>query len=182
MIDKGAKLRAVLAGEARRLYVDCSYSSRGHYEEAAHYVKLSRIVGLPLAIIGGLTAVTAAFTALLVDARWITALLAILSAILTGLHGFLRPEENAEAHGTKAGRYKAIRDDALLYFKIEIYTSASDQEVVGRLKAMRNEYKELGLVKPHRVSQEAYERAKASIEKGEASYENDPLWKQLEDH
>ncbi len=180
MSQETEKLRMALADQAEHLYVDASYSSRGHYEEAANFAKLSRFLGVPLAIVGGLAAAAAGASALLNDQRLVTAGLALASAVLTSVHGFFRPEENAEAHGAKAGRYKAIRDDALLFLKIDLVSGASEAELVGRLKAMRNEYKDLALLKPHRISRGAYERARAGIERGEASYENDPLWKDLD--
>lgn len=179
MSDKAMVLRAALADQAKRLYVDASYASRGHYEEAGDYAKLSRVLGIPLAIVGGLSAAAASATAVLTDEKFLTAGLALLSAVLTSVYGFIRPEENAEAHGAKAGRYKAIRDDALIFLKIDLVTDASDAELVGRLKAMRNEYKDLALLKPHRVSRSAYQRAQAGMDRGEASYEDDPLWKEL---
>jgi hypothetical protein len=179
MSEDGRTMRTALSDQAKRLYVDASYSSRGHYEEAADFARLSRVLGVPLAIVGGLSAAAAGVTALVIDEKLLTAALALLAAVLTSVHGFIRPEENAEAHGDKAGRYKAIRDDALLFLTIDLLSGASDGELIGRLKAMRADYKDLGLLKPHRVSRGAYQRARAGIEKGESSYGDDPLWKEL---
>lgn len=100
--------------------------------------------------------------------------------MLTSVRGFVRPEEAAESHGVKANRYVALRNDATFFLRIELNTSASDDELVKRLKGLRKSYNDLTLVPPHVVSSSAYEKARKSIEGGEASYDNDPLWKELD--
>lgn len=116
---EGARLKqwgiansARMRNEAKRLYLDASYSSGGHYEDAATQSRWAFNLGLPIAIAGGISAAAAGATFLLSNNDVVAGILAFSSAVLTSVHGFVQPEKNAEAHGVKAARYNAIRDDA----------------------------------------------------------------------
>jgi hypothetical protein len=174
------ELRDQLAYEAKRLIIDATYSSRGHFAQASKWQRWAVILGLPLAIVSGLSAAAAAVTALFTNFRALTAALALTSAVLTSVRGFLRPEESAEAHGVKAARYLGIRNDAHFFLRVDLKSDADDPALTKSLRALRKTYNDLTLVPPHVVSTSAYQEAKNSIEKGEASYENDPLWPDLD--
>lgn len=62
-------LRDQLRNEAKRLVIDATYSSRGHFAEASRWGRWAFILGLPVAIVGGLSAAGAAATALFTDAK-----------------------------------------------------------------------------------------------------------------
>ena len=173
-------LRGELRNEAKRLYIDANYTSRGHYKDAASQARLGFMLGLPVAIVGGITAAVAGVTAIFTEAHVLAGVLALISAVLTSVHGFMQPEKKAEAHGVKAGRYKAVRDDAMFFLKVDLLTDAPDDELRRRLKELRQTYKDLALIEPHLVSQDAYRAAQREIAEGEAGYVNDPLWKDLE--
>jgi hypothetical protein len=173
-------VRDELRNEAKRLIIDATYSSRSHFAEATRWGRWAFVLGLPLAIVSGLSAAGAAATALFTDLKWLTALLALVAAVLTSVRGFMRPEETAEAHGVKAARYTGLRNDATFFLRIEVSSSATDDELTKHLRELRKSYNDLTLVAPHVVSLSAYQTAKKGIEQGEASYENDPLWKGLD--
>lgn len=173
-------LRDELHDEAKRLYIDANYSSRGHFKEAHSWSTWAFVLGLPLAMLGGLSAAGAAITALFTDYKFLTAGLALVAAVLASTRGFLRPEETAEAHGVKAARYLGLRNDAMFFLKIDLNSQLASDELVLRLRALRQSYNDLTLLAPQLVSPKHYAAAKAAIERGETNYESDPLWKELE--
>jgi hypothetical protein len=173
-------LRDELRHEAKRLVIDATYSSRGHFAQASKWGRWAVILGLPLAIVSGLSAAAAAVTAIFTNFRALTAGLALLSAVLTSVRGFLRPEESAETHGVKAARYLGIRNDASFFLRIDLNSDLEDAELTKRLRDLRKSYNDLTLIPPHVISTSAYQTAKKSIETGEAAYENDPLWAELD--
>src|SRR5437870_2088198 len=114
-------LRSGMRDLAMRLYVDATYSSRGHLEEAKRWTGWGRWLGLPVAAVSALAASGAALSAIFSkDAVWLTAGLALLSAVLTSVRGFVRPDELATAHGVKGNRYIGIRNEALSFLKAEL--------------------------------------------------------------
>lgn len=179
-MNEHSDLRHALANQGKRLYTDATYSSRGHFQEARGWSRWSFVLGLPLSVLSGLSAAGAAATALFTDERLLTAGLALAAAVLTSVRGFMRPEETAEAHGVKAARYAALRNDASFFLDIDLRATLSEDELAVRLRALRKAYNELTLVAPHLVGPSHYEAAKKAIERGEASYENDPLWKEFD--
>jgi hypothetical protein len=80
----------------------------------------------------------------------------------------------------KAARYLAISREARFFLRIDLLSSLSDEELVRRLRGLRQAYDDLTGAAPHLVSPQAYAKAKAGIEGGEASYKDDPVLKDLE--
>jgi len=174
-----SNLRNQLGHEAKRLYVDAAYSSRGHFAEANGWARWAIVLGLPIAMASGLSAAGAAATAIFTNYKAVTAGLALLSAVLISVRGFLRPEQSAEAHGVKAARYLGIKNDASFFLRIDLESPKPDEELIKQLRDLRKTYADLTLAPPHRISAKGYEAARKSLEQGEASYENDPIWKEL---
>jgi hypothetical protein len=73
-----------------------------------------------------------------------------------------------------------MRNEAVFFLKAEVRSSASDAELMARLRELQKTYNDLTVVAPHVVEEKQYEAAKRSIEAGEASYRSDPLWKEFE--
>lgn len=63
MSDERQELRSGLTSEAKRLYVDATYSSRGHFQEAKGWSQWSVFLGLPLVIVTAASAAGAATAA-----------------------------------------------------------------------------------------------------------------------
>ncbi len=175
-----SNVRSELRAEAKRLYVDATYSSRGHFQEAKGWSHWSVLLGLPLVIVTAASAAGAATAAILTNNSALTAGLALTAAVLTSVRGFLRPEESAQAHGVKAARYAALAREAVFFLKIDTSSALPDQELVQRLRALRQAYADLTLTAPHLISPGAYEAARRGVARGEANYEDDPLSKELE--
>jgi hypothetical protein len=173
-------LRDGLRETAMRLWVDASYTSRGHLEETKRWIRWSRWFGVPLAGVSALAASGAALSAIFGKEVWLTAGLALLSAVLTGVRGFLRPDELATAHGVKGNRYIGIRNDALFFLQVDLRSSATDTELVARLREIEKNYNDFTVNAPHVIEEKQYAAAQRGIQAGEAGYRNDPLWKELE--
>lgn len=163
-----------------RIYIDATYTSRGHLEEAKRWTRWSRWLGLPLAGVSALAASGAALSAIFGQVVWLTAGLALLSAVLTSVRGFVRPEELSTAHGVKGNRYIGLRNEALFFLKAELRAATSDAELLARLRTLQKSYNDLTVVAPNVIEEEQYAAAKRGITIGEASYRDDPLWKELE--
>jgi hypothetical protein len=168
-----------LAGEAERLYVDATYTSKGHFIEANRWARRALIVGLPWAMLSGLSAGAAAITAIFTDARWLTAVLALIAAVVTSVREYMRSDEKAEAHGMKAARYLSIAKETRFFLLVELETELPESELVRRLRGLRQMYDDLTLAPPHVVSPAAYAEAKAALERGEAEYDKDPVLQDL---
>ncbi len=166
-------LRKALEKEAKRLIEDCLYSGRGHQSAGQFWRAMNTWLGLPSAIASPLLATGAAGSALAQFSPWITAGLAILSAIAGAAHSFFRPNEIAEAHGLKGNRFITLRNDARLFLEIELLSGADLRELAARLQNLRQRHADLNETLPLNIPRFAYLRAKRSIEVGESSYQED---------
>ncbi len=173
------RLKRNLTAEAERLYVDATYTSKGHFAEANRWARRALVVGLPWAVLSGCSAGAAAITAIFTDLRWLTATLALVSAVLTSVRAYLRADELAEAHGVKATRYLGVAKEVRFFLLVELETDLPRAELVRRLRGLRQMYDDLTLAPPRVVSPAAYADARAAIEAGETAYENDPVLQDL---
>lgn len=173
-----SEIETALAEEARRLVVDATYASRGHFAAAAGWVRWAVWLGAPVVVLTALSAGGAA-AAVVADHNSAAAFLAVAAAILAALRGFLRPDELADAHSAKANRYVALRNEARFFAEIDLKSGRPVEMLQGQLRQLREDYNRLLTTPPHRVSRKNYETAKREIETGEASYTNDRLWPEL---
>jgi hypothetical protein len=137
-------------------------------------------LGLPAAIVSALLATGAAAAAILGQNPLLTAGLAILSAVLTSAHAFFHPDKLAEEHGLKGDRFISLRNDARMFLEIDMPATSSIKELRASIHDLRRRYNALNETSPRRIARRDYEAARKSIAAGESSYENDPLWKELD--
>jgi hypothetical protein len=176
-MDAAARLQA-LRDEAKRLIIDCTYSGRGHQEAGATWATVNAWLGLPIVILSAALASGAGLSAITGSDNHLTAALALVSAVLTATRAFFRPDELSEEHELKGTRYIGLRNDTRLFQQVEITSGADPADLALRLRDLRERYNALTETPPRRIPRWAYERAKKNIERGESSYENDPLWKE----
>lgn len=174
-----AKLRSNIVREARYLIIDATYTGRGHQQEAQRWEKWRDRLGVPATMVSAILGLGAAGSAL-TGGKWIAAILAVASVAITAVNEYLRPGERVEAHHVKGNRYISVRNETRLLLRLDIHAGLSSPELVQRLKDLRERYNALNEALPG-VPDEAYRGAKRSIDAGESSYENDPLWKELDD-
>jgi hypothetical protein len=174
------RLERAIRDEVKRLIIDCTYTGRGHQTAGQFWAGVNSWLGLPAAIISALIAVGAAANAILGQSPLLTAGLAMCSAVLTSAHAFFHPDKLAEQHGLKGDRFISLRNDARLFLKIDLLTLAP-KEWPARIHDLRRRYNALNEGSPRRIVRRDYESAKRSIAAGESGYENDPLWKELDE-
>ncbi len=176
-----SKLRQGLKNEAKRLYVDATYSGRGHMQSCSRWQKWNTLLGVPATILSSILAGGAAVSALIEGTPITTAILAGSAAVLNGVKSFLQPEVKSQAHGVKGNQYLAIRSEARSFFEIDLHADIPTDELRSNIKELRRRYNELKQTDPQLISRGDYEAAKRNIEAGESSYTDDPLWKELSD-
>jgi hypothetical protein len=171
--------RKTLDDEAKRLVIDCTYSGRGHQEASATWSTVNAWLGLPIVVLSAVLASGAGLSAITGGDNRLTAALALMAAVLTATRGFFRPDELSEEHGLKGTRYIGLRNETRLFREVEMHGDWNFTDLALRLRELRDRYNALSETPPRRIPRWAYERAKESIARGESSYENDPLWKEL---
>jgi hypothetical protein len=174
--DETATVKA-LWEDANRVIIDSTYSGRSHQAMGVFWDKLNRWLGIPSVVLSALLASGAGITAIAGAHRWITATLALISALLVSLRGFLKPEENADLHGLKGDRYISLRNDALTFQQVDLKSDLDIDVLVNRGKDLNKRRNGLREELPRHIYKSVYKKTKASIERGESNYEDDPLWK-----
>jgi len=95
--------RKALWDQANGVVIDATYSGRSHQYMGTRWVKINHWLGIPAVVLSATLAGGAGVTAILGADSWITATLALVAAGLSAARAFLRPVENAELHGVRAG-------------------------------------------------------------------------------
>ncbi len=174
-------LQDALNREAKRLIVDCTYSGRSHQTAGRRLATLNTWLGGSSTVVSAALSSAAGFTAIFGNQKVLAGALALLAAVLTGLQGYLRFDRHADEHGLKGDRYISLRNDARMFREIDTHLQLTDEERSQRLRDLRQRYNDLNESPPRHIQQNDYERAKQSIAKGESNYEDDPVWKEMED-
>src|SRR5688572_5143249 len=86
-----------LKNGAKRLYIDATYSGRGHLESCSRWQRWNTWLGVPATVASSILAAGAAVSALVEGTPLVTALLASAAAVLNGLQSFLQPDAKAQA-------------------------------------------------------------------------------------
>lgn len=170
-----------LREEAKRLFVDSTYSGRGHQVAGARWLEIHNWLGVPASTATTILAGSAALSALLEWNTWVTAGLALIATIASAVSTFLRPKDKADEHTQKGNGFIAIRNQARLFKELDLRSGKSPDQRGDRLKRLRAEYDKLNQTPPLQIPRWAYEKARANIAAGESSYTNDPLWTEMED-
>ena len=152
--------------EAERIEEDALYSSKRHFNAAAYWNNLHLLLGLPTALIAGISGISA-----LNHQSLLAGVLAILVAGLTALATFLNPSQRATNHHDFGNRYNALRNRARIMREIESLTT-SPSELTKEIRALNKERDELNQKAPQ-TPRWAFVRARAGIEEGEAAYQAD---------
>jgi hypothetical protein len=174
-----ASLLQALDEEAKRLIVDSTYTGRGHQHAGGRWETYNYWLGLPTAIGGALLAGSAGVTAITDRHPWITAALAFGAAVASATHGFLRPGQRANEHSLKGTRFMALRTEARLFREIDLRSESAQNQLSAKIRELRKRYDDLNETPPLHIPRQDYNAAKESIAKGESSFEDDPIWKEL---
>jgi len=167
-----SKVRDEVILEAQRLEESTRDSSKGHHCAAEGWSKRGHQLGIPTAIISGITSV-AVFAQASKDIWWVGVIAAILSisvTILTTLTTVLKPTEKENAHLTAAHAYNRLNNATRMFWSIECWSAnATEESMAAKLNDLVAQKDNLNQDSPQ-VPPWAWTMAKERIAKGEATY------------
>ena len=168
MIEKNsANLPIDLAiTEARRIEEDALYSAKGHFEAAARWGNWHFWIGISMTITAAVGGVAA-----LKDYPSLAAALSFSAASFGALFTFIKPNEREDAHLKAGNAYKALNNDARMFWQIEC-KNLSVNQLVDNLKTLNERRNALNTESPQ-IPRVAYKRAKLGIKQGQATYSVD---------
>lgn len=160
-------LLAALRDESERIEEDCLYSSRGHFEAAASWSRAHYRIGVPAAILAAVAGGSA-----LADNVTIAAGVGLLVTALSALAVFLNPSDRSHQHHAAGTRFNEVRNKARVFREIDLRTGPEPTRLAEDLKGLGMARDELNKASPQ-IPRWAFERARRSIEAGEAAYRVD---------
>jgi len=152
-----------LKSEALRIEEDATYSSKAHYESARRWGQIYLWLGIPTAIIAGISGVSA-----FEEYKLLAGVTAIIAAALASISTFLNPSEKAQTHYTAGFKYTALKNNTRIFREIELSDDANNnlKEDLLKLAAERNSINEIS----PQIPRWAFEKARKGIEQGESKY------------
>lgn len=156
-----------LSDESKRIEEDATYSSKGHFEDAQKWSTVHLWLGIPTAIIAGISGVFA-FN----EETLLAGALAIIAGMLASLSTFLNPSEKASTHHNAGVMFNSLRNKARIFREIDLKKDVPYDVQSERIKELASRKDELNESSPQ-ISRNAFERTRKGIEEGEASYSAD---------
>jgi hypothetical protein len=152
-----------LITEAQRIQEGALYFSKSHLEESRRLRWVHLAVGIPAAVTAGLAGVSA-----ISNQPIVAGLLATVSAVASALLTFLNPKENAAAHHAASTAFKDLFNRVRIFHEIDAISQ--DAEIL--TKSLKELDKERGALMKSApgFSRTSFNKARLSIDAGEASY------------
>lgn len=160
-------LRAALIDESARVEEDCLFSAKGHFEAAALWGRAHYWIGIPATVLAAVAGGSA-----VADHTGIAAAVGLVVTALSALAVFLNPSDRAHQHHTAGTRFNEVRNVARILRLIDLRAPSPDDDLVARLKQCGAKRDELNKASPP-IPRWAFQRARRSIEAGEATYQVD---------
>lgn len=163
-LSPDAEARGEIALELRKVEVDTVYSFKGHFSAAARWNKTHSWLGIPSALLAGLAGISAVKN----EVPWLTISLALLSAGLTSLMTFLKPNEKSRVFLSAGNSFKALNSRSRIARRIDLPLSSLEdaRKLLHEIVVQRNE---LNNSSPQ-IPDYAYRAARNGILAGEADY------------
>lgn len=154
--------------EAEKLGVDCLYAERTHFVYSAFMRKISIVLSLASAIVAAI----AGFGGIskLLSANYV-AWIALLAAVLSGVHSVMRPGEVAKSHHLRGVGFAALRVRIRHFIHIECTEEVSQETQRERLNELTEQKIKLMSLEPATPTGRSYDKAKKGIRRGDADYE-----------
>ena len=149
--------------EAMRIEEDATYSSKGHYEAAKGWDNAYLWLGIPTAIIAGISGISA-----FQESSFLAGITAILAAALAATSTFLNPSEKAQAHYVAGSRFNSLKNRARIFREIEMPDSDINF-LKTRVMELSEERHSANSESPQ-IPRRAFENARKGIKKGESEY------------
>lgn len=149
--------------EAKRIEEDSIYSSKGHYEAARRWRHIYLWLGIPTAVIAGISGVSA-----FEECTFIAGVSAIVAAALAAVSTFLNPSEKSQAHYTAGFKFTSLKNKSRIFCEIELLDKDNNNKKEQLLK-LSSERDSINEVSPQ-IPRWAFEKARRGIESGESQY------------
>ncbi len=169
-----SKAKEEIIREAKRLEETSLYSMKGHHCAALKWSGRHLWLGLPVVIISALVgaATFSQYAETYPIIKTIAGLLSISVAVLSGIATFLNPNDKQSAHLSAAHGFDKINNEARMFRAIECWREESDEVLTSKLRELVDRKSELNSNSPQ-IPTWAYEKAKAGIIAGEATFQVD---------
>lgn len=161
------KLEDALRDEAKRIEEDVEYSAKRHFETCDLWTWGHYLLGGPATLLA-----VAATTAIIKNNTDLAQFLSLAAALLSALATFLKPNDRAAQHRAVGNQYLAVRNDARMFREIDLLEQIDEAKKSERLRRLAQRRNDLNSSAPT-TPRWAFERARAGIEQGEASYKVD---------
>lgn len=152
-----------LIKEAKRIEEDSIYSSKSHYEAARTWDNVYLWLGIPTAIIAGISGVSA-----FEEHKLIAGISAIIAAALASISTFLNPSEKAQAHYIAGQKFTALKNRTRIFREIEVLDE-THENLKEKITLLSSERDSINEVSPQ-IPRKAFEKARKGIEEGESEY------------
>ncbi len=156
-----------LIAEAKRIEEDSIHSAKSQFEASNNWKKINLWLGIPAAIFSGVTGIS-----ILND--WspvIGACLSLFAAALISLITFLNPNQKSNTHLNSGNNYLSLRNKSRFFRNISIRANKDTSILSKKLRLLADERDTLNKSSPQ-FSRKNFEKARRSIEDGEATYRN----------
>jgi hypothetical protein len=178
-IDLDVDFNRAVWREASEIIVDSTWSARSLQKAAARWASIILVLGLPANVIATVTAAGAGAAAIFVRNATVTAVLALVAAVIAGTKAVLKPEDTYQSYASKGSAYLALRNDTRHFRSVRIRTpGVTASELEQEVKALTTRLNALAHQPPLRIPTWAYTQAKRSIEAGESDYTGDRFWEE----
>ena len=156
-----------LRAESKRIEEDTLYSARSHFEAAAMWSRAHYRIGVPTAMLAAIAGGSA-----IADRGLLAGIIGLAVTAMSAVGVFLNPSDRANQHHSAGTRFNEIRNQSRVYREIELLSATDALSLVERAKTLSAQRDELNKASPQ-IPRWAFERARRSIEDGEASYRVD---------
>jgi hypothetical protein len=157
-----------LISEARRLHEDLLWSEKAFFQTATLWRTAHWLLGVP----GVIAATTAGLAAVKATNPGLTAVAAVVSAILSALLTFLNPHKSAREFHSAGVRASSLRARIRRYFEIDLSGSDPPEDARQRLERLAELKAHLMETTPH-IGGVPYWLARRSIERDQHTHEVD---------
>jgi len=155
---------AALCKEASRIAEDANYSGKSHLNAATIWSKRHYWLGVPATVAGAF-----AGAAIVKECQALAGLLTLAATLLTGLATFLKPYERASQHKSIGDQFLELRNDARIFFEIEVLENDDKASLSESLKTLASRRNGLNKGGPE-IPRKAIEDARKGIEEGESTH------------
>lgn len=156
-----------IVAEAKRIEEDATFSAKGHFEAARRWGSVHLWIGIPTTLVAAIAGVSA-----LSDYRGLAAVLSLLVAASSAVFTFLNSESRAARHLRAGNAYKALQNDARIFYEVQCQQGRRPTELSATLLELNKTRNKLNNESPQ-VPRSAFDAARRGIEGGEATYQID---------